>query len=274
MHNFFKSKLFTILVIITVIILALSILSTATRNKIPFISDAVGVITTPVQRFFRVMGHSTSNFFDSFRTLSQYRQENEELAKRISELEEKTREYYSVQSENERLRGLLSFSEEHPEYDTVGAEIVAKDTAVWYSSFTINKGTSSGIEKNDVVITEKGLVGYIYEVGTTWSKVISIVDSKSSLGGIIERTGDRAIVEGNVEYIDKGACKMTYLSKNATVTAGDFVETSGLGGIYPKGLLIGKIKDLKTDDQGLFYEAAIETAVDFERIDEVLVIRN
>ncbi len=273
MSNFFKSKFFIILTVVTVLILILMAVSTISGDKAGPAGDAIGTVMSPVQRVFRSIGEATGNFFDRFKSNAHYREENERLQTRVTELEEETRELNALRNENERLRGLLSLQENRAEQKMVGAHVVAKDPGAWYSAFKIDKGTADGIRKNDAVMTAQGLVGYVYEVGTTWSNVVSVIDSKSAAGCIIERTGDTAVVEGSVELMNEGLCHLSYLSREAEVAEGDFVETSGLGGIYPEGLLIGKIKSLSVDSQGLYYEAIIEPAVDFERISEVMVIR-
>lgn len=273
MSNFFRSKFFIVLAIVTVAILILMAVSTITTDRANPAGDAVGTVMSPVQRVFRSIGDATGNFFSRFRSNSSYREENEQLSARVAQLEEETRELNALRNENERLRGLLSLEETHSGYDMVGARVIAKDPGAWYSAFKIDKGAADGIKKNDVVMTDAGLVGYVYEVGTTWSNVVSVIDSRSAAGCVIERTGDTAVVEGSVELMNEGTCHLLYLSREAGVAVGDFVETSGLGGIYPEGLLIGKIKTLSVDSQGLYYEAVVEPTVDFERISEVMVIK-
>jgi rod shape-determining protein MreC len=117
-------------------------------------------------------------------------------------------------------------------------------------------------------------VGHIYEVGSTWSKVIALIDPKFSAGAVIVRTGDLAVAEGNTETSLTGRCVLSYIDKNSAVMAGDYVETNGLGGIYPKGLLIGKVKEVSTDSQGLYRHAVVEPGVNFARLNEVLIILN
>ena len=273
MHNFFRSKFFIILAIVTVVILILMAVSTLSGEKANFAKNAVGTIVSPVEGVFRSIGEATDNFFGRFRSNSSYREENEALKAEIAKLEEETRELYEIRNENQRLMGLLSLKDNTPEYNMIGARVIAKDPGAFYSIFKINKGTNAGIHKHDIVLTDKGLVGYIYEVGTNWSTVLSIIDTKSTLGVIVERTGDTAMIEGGITLMNEGKCHLFYLSKDAEVAEGDFVETSGLGGIYPEGLYIGKIKSLSVDAQGLYYEATVEPAVDFSRISEVMVIR-
>ena len=273
MGNFFKSRFFIVLLIVTVAVLILMAVSTVSRDKASFVEDAVGVAISPVQRFFHSIGEGTTAFFGKFKSNTHYREENAQLKEKVAALEQETRDLYKYKNENERLRGLLALKEGHTEYDMVGARVVAKDAGTWYNVFKIDKGTKDGLKKYDAVMTSTGLAGYIYEVGTTWSNVVSVIDSKSAAGCIIERTGDTAILEGSLELMTEGLCKLSYLSRDAEVTVGDFVETSGLGGIYPEGLLIGKIKSLSVDAQGLYYEAVVEPVSDFKRIIEVMVIR-
>lgn len=273
MSNFFKSRFFIALASFTVVVLIFMMLSTIERDKSTFIGNAVGVVVTPVQKFFWGIGDSVSNFFVNLKDMAEYKTKYEEAQRKVKELEEDTRELQKLQSENERLRRLLDLKNENKEYSFIGAEIVAKDSGNWYSTFTVDKGSSSGVSKNDIVVTDSGVVGYVYEVGKTWGKVMSIIDSKSAVGAIVERTNDRAVVEGDLEFMEEGTCKMSYIAKGATLIAGDFVETSGLGGIYPAGLLIGKVKSVSADSTGLYSEAVIETAVDFARIKEVMIIR-
>lgn len=272
MSNFFKSRFFISIIVITVVVLVFMIFSTVSRDKSPFISNAAGVIITPVQKVFWKVGSATTGFFSQLGKLREYKAAYEQARERINELEVETREIYKLQSENERLRRLLELKESSPQFVTVGAEIIAKDPGNWYNTFIIDKGSKDGVKKNDPVITGEGLVGHVFEVGYTWSKVLGIIDSSSSLGAIVERTNDRAIIEGDLTLMEQGACKMSYISKDASVVQGDYVETSGLGGIYPPGLLVGRIREITPDLQGLYYRAIVDTAVDFERIKEVLVI--
>ena len=273
MSNFFRSRFFIGIAIFTALVLVLMMVSTVDRKKTSFISNAVGIVVSPTQKLFWGIGSGVSGFFEKFKDMKEYKIRYEQDEEKLKKLEDGTRELYKLQSENERLRNLLGLKESNVQLDMIGAEVIAKDSGNWYSTFIIDRGTADEVSKKDVVITNDGLVGYIYEVGKTWCKVISIIDSKSAVGAVVERTNDRAVVEGDLKFMEDGLCKMSYISKGATVIVGDFVETSGLGGIYPEGLLIGKIKSLGTDSQGLYNEAVIKTAVDFERIKEVMIIR-
>ena len=167
---------------------------------------------------------------------------------------------------------MLEMRERTTEYKTEAAEVIAKEAGNWFNSFTVDKGTSHGISLYDPVITDKGLVGYVAEAGATYSKVVSIIDSTSSVAASVKRTGDSAVVEGDLKLQEKGECRMVYVNKDSVITTGDYLETSGMGGIYPKGIYIGKIKEISDDGTGLSQQAIIEPGVDFDSVFEVFVI--
>ena len=271
MSKFFKSKLFIILIIITVIVASLMIISTAMGTP-NVITNAAEVVTTPVKGFFYSIASGMDNMLSSASQAGEYRTRYEEAQKKITELEDEVREIDELRTENERLRAIIGFQEYNRQFTTVAAQVVAKEPGNLYSDLKLNRGTNNGISKDDVVITDKGLVGYVSDVGSTWCNVRTILDASSSVGCIVGRTGDRAIIEGGPELMDKGSCNMSYLAKDASVAVGDSVETSGLGSIYPEGIMIGKITQITPDLQGLYNQATVETAVNFDKIREVLVI--
>lgn len=271
MSKFFKSKLFIILVIITVIVASLMMISTAIGTP-NFITNAVEVVITPVNRVLYSVAGSIDNMFTSASQAGEYRVMYEEAQSKITELENQVREIDELRTENDRLRAILGFQEYNRQFETVAGQIVAKEPGNMYSDLKVNRGKNNGISKDDVVITDKGLVGYVSEVGDTWCNVRTVIDPSSSVGCIAGRTGDRAIVEGSTELVDSGCCNMLYLAKDASVTIGDSVETSGLGSIYPEGIMIGKITKITPDVQGLYNQATVEASVDFDKIREVLII--
>lgn len=212
--------------------------------------------------------------FDYFGDIKALKAENEALLSKVAELENENRALESLKAENERLLSLLDLKTSMTQFEMVGCRVIAKDAGNWFHSFTIDKGSLSGIAENQVVITSRGVVGRIVEVGTNWAKVVSIIDNTSSVGCIVARTGDIAVIDGDLELQKDGYCKMSYLSKGTDITVGDLIETSGLGGIYPKGLLIGKVREIRPDTLSMSEYAVVEPAVDFEKISEVMVIKN
>lgn len=272
--SFFSRNRYKILLIgITILLVVLMALSTIPWKKANFISDVLGVVISPVQKGISAVIGGVQGFFGSISNMGRYEAENAELKEKIALLESEVRETEELKKENTRLRSMLDLKERDVQYDMQAAEVIAKDAGNWFSAFTIDKGTSSGIAQGNAVITNDGLVGYVYEVGTTWAKVTTIIDSGSSAGAAIKRTGDTGVVEGDLKLQNEGKCAFVYLQKDANVTEGDYVETSGLGGIYPPGLYIGKVAEVTADAGGVSQRAIVQPAVEFDRISEVFVIR-
>lgn len=264
-----------ITLIITVVIFILMGVSFALVNSNSSFSgtNAAGVVVSPVQKFFSSIGNSVGGFFEFIGNMKGYQEENEKLLAQVEQQEQKLREMESFEKENQRLRALLELKDNNADKDMVGCEVIAKDPGNWFDVFTIDKGKNYNIKKNDVVVTNNGLVGRITEVGNNWAKVVAIIDTDSSVGAILTRTQDIAIVDGDMALSDSGQCKLSSVTNGSSLVVGDEVETSGLGGIYPKGILIGTVSEVKSDATGYSQYAIIDTAVDFERIREVLVIR-
>lgn len=272
MKELFTNKYFILLLVITIILLTITALYTVERQSVTFGEDLAGAVITPFQALFTSAVDYISRFFGYFSDMDRLKAENAEMADKINSLNDTIRQLEQYKLENERLRAMLSLKESMTDYEMTAAEVIAKDSGNWFSSFTINKGSSDNLVVRQAVITSSGLVGHIYEIGTNWAKVVSIIDSGSSVGAVVSRTSDIAVVESDVELQNQGLCKMTYVGKSASIMPGDIVETSGLGGIYPKGILIGKVREIRPETAGISQYAIIEPAADFERISTVFVI--
>lgn len=275
MWNFIKKKFIPILIVFSVVIFVAMGISTATKEngKASLPSDAIGIVLSPVQGAFSwVIGNfvSVGEYVHAMVTSVE---ENKLLKSQIVQLETMARDSEEYKNENERLRSLLEFKEKEQNYQTIGAEVIAKEPGNWFQIFTINRGTMDGIEQGCAVINSQGLIGYIFEIGTTWAKVATIIDVDTNVGALLTKTGEQAVIEGDMELSREGLCKMVYIPKNASIMIGDSVETSGLGGVYPKGLFIGRIKEINTQQGELYKEVVVEPAVDFQRIREVLVVK-
>lgn len=272
MNNFFRKKIVIVLLVATIAVTAMMIISTAARDNTDVFTDGTGIVVSGASGIFTKAGNGISAFFDNLISAGKLRDKLLEAQIKINKLETETREITALKNENERLRELLEFKEQKNEYKSVACEITAKNPGNWYTDFTIDKGINAGITKNCAVINDQGLVGYVKEVGETWAKVVTIIDTSASVGCIVERSGDMAISESDLELMEKGSCRISYIAKDAGVVVGDYVETSGIGSIYPKGILIGRITEITPDLQGLYHVATVETAVRFDRLREVLVV--
>lgn len=273
MSFFARNKSKIILGIVTLVFVIIMALSSIPKDSSGIMSNFFGILISPAQKVVNKVVASTEDFMVFILNMRSYEKDNEKLKEEISTLYTEVRETEDLKKENETLRNMLELKSREVEYDLVATEIISRESDNWYCLFTLDKGTNYGLKKNNAVITSDGLVGHIYEVGNNWAKVITIIDSTSSVGAVLKRTGDTAIIEGSLDYQNENMCKLTYLSKNASITEGDYIETSGMGGIYPSGLYIGRVKEIVSDPNGITQQAIVETAVNFGDLRQVFVIR-
>ncbi|MBQ8588474.1 MAG: rod shape-determining protein MreC [Clostridia bacterium] len=273
---FFQKNKYKIMLIAATTILVVCIIvgSSVSRRRASLASDAVGTVATPVQGGVTGVSDSISGFFNYLKNMKGYERENEKLRERIAGLEDDLRKTDNLREENERLRKMLDLKEKKKDYKTVAADVVAFEMDNFSKSYTINKGIKDGITQNCAVITPHGLVGYIAEVGRSWARICPIVDASVSVSATIVRVSNVAMVEGDMSLMDDGLCKMTYVSKDAGIEIGDYIETSGAGGVIPSGIYIGKVTEVRNDVTGVSQEAVIKPGVDFSDLDEVMVIIN
>ena len=261
---FFQKNKFKIMLIAATTLLVLMIVagSASKKNKAGIAKEAVVGAVSPVQSGVSSASGSVEGFFNYLRNMKGYEKENQKLKERVAVLEDELRKTETLKSENIRLRELLELKQTEVEYKTVAADVIAFSADNFSRNYTINKGLKDGITENCAVITANGLVGYVFEVGRTWAKICAITDSNVSVSASI------------MSLMEKGMCKMTYVSKETGLEIGDSVETSGAGGIIPPGIYVGKVIEIKDDVTGVSQEAIIKPGVDFSDIDEVLVIKN
>lgn len=196
--------------------------------------------------------------------------ENRRLEEEMQTLLEQISRLREYEHENVELRKLLGFRERGKlKKASIGAEVIGRNPVNWYQTIVIDRGERDGIRRDMVVVSGEVLVGRIRDVGHTSSQVVLILDEKSSVSAITQRTREHGIVQGQLT----DTLKMKYLSDKTEVMQGDAVRSSGLGGIYPKGLLIGTVTNVERSDYGLTMSAEVVPAVDFSRLENVLVIK-
>lgn len=267
--RFFKNKHFRGIVAIIIITVTFAIISFFKNN---FIVNTLNTLSTPIQSVVAAVIRPISQHFTMLNEMEGYRSENDRLIKEITKLKIENRDVKSYVEENNRLKKLLDLRDKETDMDTVAAKVISRDYEKWFKGITINKGSLSGIEIGDPVMTTDGVLGVVDSVGPNWAKVKTIYDSKSAIGAKFIRTGDIGVVEGSHEFADEERCRVQYISGAAPVVNGDILVTSGLGEIYPSGLMIGKIDEIKTDAMGNIEYVAVKPAVEFGSVYEVLVI--
>lgn len=267
----YKKKTGIVGIIITVIILiVLVFVSNMNLDQLSYIENAVSSIVMPVQNGLTYLKNKITGNHTFFADINKLQEENESLKTKNAELEQQLREFEIVKSENTTLKEYLALSEQYGNYQTKAAYIISKDFSNYTNVFIINVGSKDGIEPNMTVISEKGLVGYIISVTDYTAKVQTIIDTASTVSATLSSSRDNLICKGTLE--NSGLLKASNISTTATLVQGDKIETSGMGGIYPKGILIGTIKKIENTRNITDRYALIEPAVDFNKVETVLVI--
>lgn len=273
MATILKSKSFWI--ILTVIIILVSLINFSVEDAVWLtkIKDLFIKLFKPLHESFYVFNQKLKTTVETILNYDDMRDENKRLRERVSRLETQLIRLKEIQYENERLREILNFKERNTKYSLEGARVIGRNPTTWFEEILIDKGKKDGLVLNMAVVTAKGLVGHITDVGDHWAKVQLIIDPNSAVSGMIQRTRDNGVIKGVFEPENRGLCRMVYLSPEANIVPGDLVISSGLGGIFPKGLIIGEIIKVSKDENQLLKNSLLKPSVDFERLEEVFVIK-
>ena len=258
-------------IIITIIFLIiLVILTNLGSNKFTNTENILNKLVMPIQNGLTNLKNKIAGNNSFFEDINKLKEQNEELIKKNKELEQKLRELEIIKAENLTLRQYLNMSEKYTEYTAVPAYIINRDISNLSSIFVINVGKKDGVDANMPVIAEDGLVGYIISATDTTAKVQPIIDPSTSISSTVSTSRDSVIATGILGSTN--TLKLTYIPTEAEIVLNDTIETSGIGGIYPKGIIIGNIKEIKDTKNITDRYAIIETAVDFAKLETVLVI--
>lgn len=265
-----KNGLIGIIVIIGILII-LVITTNGNINKFSNIENVFNKIVTPFQNGLIYLKNKIAKNDSFFANIDTLKAENEELKKQNEELQTQLNELQMVKAENKILREYVNLTEKYSEYRAVGAYIINKNTSNLSDVFVINVGTEQGVSPNMAVIAEEGLVGYVISATNNTAKVQPIIGAASSVSGLTTSSRTNVIVSGQVDS-DK-ELKVSTLQAEEELVIGDTIETSGLGGIYPKGITIGTIKEIVETKNVTERYAILETKVDFKNLEYVLVIK-
>lgn len=262
--------------IIVLSVALLTVLGTTARNgRTGFLHNITGVLESPVKKVLS----STVNWFNTiYGYLFEYDSllaENESLRSQLADAQSSAREGISASEENARLRKLLELRDAHTDYVMESSKVVLWSSSNWSSSFTISKGASSGIELGDPVITEYGvLVGQITELGANWATVSTLIDVDMSVGAFVGETGTSGMVVGEYSFMKRNEAKLTYMAEGAQIFVGDDVLTSGSGGAFPAGLVIGTLSAVRTESGGQLEYGVVKPSVDFSQLVQVFIIKD
>lgn len=272
MKEFFHSWVFKVLVALAVILFAFMLRATVTVGASTVVEGVVGTITAPFQSVISNISGSVTGFLDRFFKAEEISEENERLKEENRKLIEQMVDYENYKHENESLKKQLEIEEENPEWETMTASVIGRDPADQFYSFTIDKGSLDGVSYQDPVITSDGLVGIVSEVGTVFSKVTTILDVRLNVACQDVRTQDVATVSGDIAMAQNGQCRMSLIPRESGVARGDIIQTAGTSGLYPQGVVIGRVSEVDFEPQGTMMYAVIEPTNDIKNIKDVVVI--
>ena len=244
-------------------------------GEIGLLQNVTGIVKAPMQKVLSSVVNWMDTLYGYLWEYDSLVAENESLRSQLADAQQSAREGIEASEENVRLRQLLQLREQHTDYEMESSKIVLWSSSNWSSSFTISKGASSGIEFGDPVITEYGaVVGQVTEVGETWATVSTLIDVDMSLGAYVGASGSSGMVIGEFGFMRNKLAKLTFLADGAQIFAGDEVLTSGSGGAFPAGLVIGTITNVQTEEGGQIEYGVVEPHVDLESLVLVFIIKS
>ena len=268
-----KKKIIIGVFVAIAIIATLKIMSVTGWDKaLPFpLSRVTREITAPLQKGIAFLTKETTDFFAYFSSNKELRAKNEEMYRRITQLEEQLFAIKEQETENDRLKNLLDYKEAKAKnYNLMMGKVIGRDPGSWYQTIIIDKGISHGLNRGMTVVNHDGLVGIVINSTNNTSEVAILLDTESAVGA---RVFENRITPGVVVGKGRdGVLEMIHLPHDAPVTAGQTVVTSGLGGLFLRGIRIGTVAEVEIEPNGLMKTALIKPFVDFARLEEVFVI--
>ena len=259
-------------IIITIVILILIVIFSNKEANTSFFENAANKLVMPIQNGLTYLKNKVSGNSTFFTDINNLKKENQNLEEKNSQLEQELRELENIKTENETLKEYLGLTEKYGEYKTVPGYIIDKDISNYSKIIVINIGKNDGIEENMTVIADEGLVGHVVSVTDNTAKVRTIIDTSSSISCLMSTNKDSIVCKGTLESDTE--LKAMYIPTNANLVQGDSVDTSGLGGIYPKGIHVGTVKKIISTKNITDRYAIVETAVNFSKLNTVLVIKS
>lgn len=268
--SFMTSKY--ILIVLTAVCLIFISTSFFTDWLVAPLRSAISMVVVPLQKGMNNLGLWTYDKYTTLQEISVVLDENKELKSKVDDLTEENNQLRQDTYELSRLRELYQLDEKYTGYTKVGARIIEVTADNWSKAFKVDKGSDDGIKKDMNVIAGGGLVGIVTEVGKNYSIIKTIIEDNNSVSGMLIDTNETCIVEGDIEQSDSGLVKLTHFKSDMTVRDGDKIVTSNISDKYLQGILIGYAKDVTPDSNNLTQSGYLVPAVDFNNLQEVLII--
>ncbi|MBQ8782851.1 MAG: rod shape-determining protein MreC [Clostridia bacterium] len=272
MNRFFKSKSFKLFFVVIAALILGSVIASVVHSGNTPLSSALATLTHPLQKASTAVGNYINDYCDNFRSSADLQKQNEELKQKIADFQYELADYENTKRTLKIYEEFLGVKEENPDYIFENASVLSRDGVDIYGSFILDKGSAKGIEVNDPVIFGKNLVGIVTEVTLTNCTVKTLANPDVSVAVYEARSNETGYVTGFEEGIDTTVFKLPGLSKDSNIASGGVVYTTGIGGIYPKDLIVGTVEEIRKSQSDISYYGAVKSNVDFSELTEVFVI--
>lgn len=272
MRFFFKNKKNKLISVISLILVIVIVICGFLTDWSAPQSNIVSSVLSPIESFFAGVSDSFNSFLKGFEDKEELEKEISELKSEINEKNKKLIDYEEIVRQNEFYKNFLDIKDNNQEYKFTPARVISKGNNDTYATFTIDKGTVDGIKAYYPVITAEGLVGYVSDVYANQSTVMTVLNPKINVSAIDNKSRDTGNIRGDAKLSIDGFTKMEYISSNNTISSGNYIVTSGKGGIFPSGIIIGTVTEIRTASSKISCEATIQPIVDFSDISDVMII--
>jgi rod shape-determining protein MreC len=267
----FRSTGTKILVAVLFLMLGLMLYTSNTGSSLT--AKLFGRVAIPMQRVSTMVANNAATVAQaSGKSKAELEAENEQLRRQVAEMNKKLVNYYTYQQENAQLRKFLEMKNENRDFKPVAAAVVGRDPNNIFGQFTIDQGTQSGISQNDPVVTENGVVGWVSSASATYSKVTTLLSPETKISAVDKVTREAGVVGCDLRSADANTVRLQYLSAGAKVAAGDIVVTNGIGGVFPRNLIVGTVKAVKHSTSDISLYAEVTPAVNVKEVRDVMVI--
>ena len=260
-----------LILILALVLAALTAILTAVFGT-TFLDNAVQTVLTPIRSGISSITRQAERYYNYVFGYEALEAKNKYLEERIMEIEEEIRNADALARENDRLRELVNLQKDNTDYKFCEAYIVSWDSSNWKSTFSIAKGTNSGLEEGMVAVTEYGqVVGLITQIGPNWATITTVLDTSLEISASIASSGHTGVVQGSYTAGEENTLRMNYLPTNVVLRNNDQIVTTG-SAVYPKDLIIGYIIDAGYDETGVAKYAKLAPAADFDQLEQVFII--
>lgn len=270
MKDFIKGRGGKILLASVCILLGLALVTASMGNS--YLNSALGFIITPMQQLSAKISGAAADAAPGGKSVEELEAEIKQLTEERDKLIKLTIDYYDIKKNNQQYSKFLELKDKNKEYKFAPGAVISSSSLDLFYGFTLDVGSLAGISKDDPVITDSGLVGWVSEVYPTYCKVTTIFSPDTNVGVLCQRSEDTGVVTGDLKLADQGLVKWKFITAQNKLEAGDIVITTGISGMYPRGIPVGKVKELKNDETDASLYALVEPYVDIKNVRDVFVI--